>query len=70
MTISNFQCVMAYDDLREWIREADRLGELRTVKGASWKGDIGQASDLVIREDDDRRRARGIRSTSCEGTAR
>ena len=52
MTISNFHHAMAYDDLREWLREADRLGELRTVKGASWKGDIGQAADLVIREDD------------------
>ena len=52
MTRSNFHCEMPYDDLRDWLREADRLGELRTVKGASWKGDIGQAADLVIREDD------------------
>lgn len=52
MTLSNFRHEMAYDDLREWLREADRLGELRTVLNASWKADMGQIADLVIREDD------------------
>jgi UbiD family decarboxylase len=41
-----------YSDLREWLREADKLGELKTVLGASWKDEIGLASDVVIPSDD------------------
>jgi UbiD family decarboxylase len=41
-----------YSDLREWIREAERLGELRTVLGASWQEEIGLAADVVIPADD------------------
>jgi 4-hydroxy-3-polyprenylbenzoate decarboxylase len=37
-----------YGDLREWMREAERLGELRTVVGASWQEEIGLAADVVI----------------------
>jgi len=41
-----------YNDLREWLREADRLGELKTVLGASWQEEIGLAADVVIPSDD------------------
>jgi len=41
-----------YSDLREWIREAERLGELRTVSGASWQEEIGLAADVVVPADD------------------
>jgi UbiD family decarboxylase len=41
-----------YNDLREWLSEADRLGELKTVLGASWQEEIGLASDVVIPSDD------------------
>lgn len=41
-----------YSDLREWIREAERMGELRTVLGASWQEEIGLAADVVIPADD------------------
>jgi 4-hydroxy-3-polyprenylbenzoate decarboxylase len=41
-----------YNDLREWMREAERLGELRTVLGASWQEEIGLAADVVIPRDD------------------
>ena len=41
-----------YNDLREWLAEADKLGELKTVLGASWQEDIGLASDVVIPSDD------------------
>jgi UbiD family decarboxylase len=41
-----------YNDLREWLREAEKLGELRTVIGASWQEEIGLASDVVIPSDD------------------
>jgi UbiD family decarboxylase len=40
-----------YDDLREWIAEADRLGELRHVKGANWQEEIGMAAELVSHAD-------------------
>ncbi len=39
----NLRHTLVYQDLREWIAEADRLGELRDVKGASWEQDIGLA---------------------------
>ena len=41
-----------YGDLREWLRETDKLGELKTVLGASWQEEIGLASDVVIPSDD------------------
>ena len=41
-----------YSDLREWLRETDKLGELKTVLGASWQEEIGLASDVVIPSDD------------------
>ncbi|MBI4291147.1 MAG: UbiD family decarboxylase, partial [Betaproteobacteria bacterium] len=37
----------AYEDLRGWIEQAEKLGELRRVKGASWQEDIGMAAELV-----------------------
>lgn len=51
MTLSNFACNLVYDDLRDWLKEAERLGELRTVEGASWEEDIGLAAEAVIKED-------------------
>jgi len=49
---SNVAGHIAYDDLREWLVLADRLGEVRTVKGASWQEDIGLAAEAVLREED------------------
>lgn len=46
---SNFTPSIVYDDLREWITQADRLGEVRHVKGASWQEDIGLAAEAVLR---------------------
>ena len=43
---------LAYDDLRDWIAEADRLGELRHVSGASWQEEIGMAAEVVSHADD------------------
>ena len=48
----NLQHGFAYQDLREWIAEADRLGELRVVTGASWQQDIGLACTLMKYSDD------------------
>jgi 4-hydroxy-3-polyprenylbenzoate decarboxylase len=41
-----------YGDLREWMEEAERLGELRRVTGASWQEEIGLAADVVVPRDD------------------
>jgi 4-hydroxy-3-polyprenylbenzoate decarboxylase len=49
---SNLQPSIAYDDLREWMSHADRLGELRHVKGASWQEDIGLAAEAILRAED------------------
>jgi len=40
---------IAYDDLREWLSEAERLGEVRLVRGANWQEDIGLAAEAVLR---------------------
>jgi 4-hydroxy-3-polyprenylbenzoate decarboxylase len=46
---NNFKPHIAYDDLREWLSYAERLGEVRTVKGANWEEDIGLAAEAVLR---------------------
>ena len=43
---------IAYDDLREWLSEAKRLGEVRIVCGANWQEDIGLAAEAVLRAED------------------
>jgi UbiD family decarboxylase len=40
-----------YDDLRGWLAEAERLGELKVVRGATWQEDIGMATELVSHSD-------------------
>ena len=47
--MSNVRAGIAYDDLREWLSHAERLGEVRHVKGASWQEDIGLAAEAVLR---------------------
>jgi 4-hydroxy-3-polyprenylbenzoate decarboxylase len=46
---SNLAAHIAYDDLREWLVLAERLGEVRTVTDASWQEDIGLAAEAVLR---------------------
>ncbi len=43
---------VGYDDLRGWLAAAEKLGEVRIVKGASWQKEIGMAADLVMHSDD------------------
>ncbi len=40
-----------YEDLREWIAQAEKLGEVQVVAGASWQEEIGLAADLVMHSD-------------------
>src|ERR1700752_3977531 len=46
---SNTKGEIPYDDLREGLSQAERLGEVRTVRGASWQEDIGLAAEAVLR---------------------
>src|SRR5262249_18792229 len=39
---------LAFTDLREWMAEAQKLGEVRAVKGLSWQSDIGMAAEVVL----------------------
>jgi len=48
----NFTAHIAYDDLREWLDYAERLGEVRHVSTASWQEDIGLAAEAVLRHED------------------
>jgi UbiD family decarboxylase len=40
-----------YEDLREWLEEAEKLGEVKYVKGASWERDIGMAAEVVLHDE-------------------
>ena len=40
-----------YEDLRGWMAEVEKLGELRHVKGASWQEEIGMAAELVMHDE-------------------
>src|SRR5579863_8828513 len=46
---SNVTAAIAYDDLRQWLAHAERLGEVRHVSGASWQEDIGLAAEAILR---------------------
>src|SRR5207244_6499766 len=46
---SNVAAHIAYDDLREWLALAERMGEVRTVRVASWQQDIGLAAEAILR---------------------
>lgn len=40
-----------YEDLREWLAEAQKLDEVKIVKGASWERDIGMATEVVLHDE-------------------
>src|SRR5438552_1192594 len=49
---SNTAPHLAYHDLRQWLGEAQRLGEVRQVKGLAWQTEIGMVSEMAVRRDD------------------
>ncbi len=51
MSGRNLQHKFTYEDLREWIEEADKLGEVRYVDGLSWEREIGMATELLQHSD-------------------
>jgi hypothetical protein len=48
---SNFAPHLAYHDLRKWIEEAHKLGEIKEVNGLSWQHDIGMVSEMALHDD-------------------
>lgn len=48
----NARCVIPYHDLRSWLHEAERLGEVTHVTGAGVEEEIGAAAQLVMRSDE------------------
>ncbi len=43
----NLKVNVPFDDLRGWIEEADKLGELRLADGYDWQEQIGMAAELL-----------------------
>ncbi len=39
-----------FRDLREWLQEAEKLGQVKVAKGAHWNGEIGAITELVHRQ--------------------
>src|SRR3984957_7439609 len=50
-SIADLRPALAYRDLREWIEEARKLGEIREAKGLSWEKDIGMASEVILHDE-------------------
>src|SRR5215470_14144016 len=48
---SNVAPRLAYGDLRQWLEEARRLGEVKDVSGLSWQDDIGLVSGVAMHDD-------------------
>jgi 4-hydroxy-3-polyprenylbenzoate decarboxylase len=48
---SNVQARLCYDDLRQWLEEARRLGEVKDVSGLSWEKDIGLVAGIALHDD-------------------
>ena len=48
---SNVAARIAYDDLRGWIDQARRLGEVKEVSGLTWEQDIGMVSEIALHDD-------------------
>src|ERR1700751_2214495 len=48
---SNVEPRVVYDDLRQWIEEARKLGEVREVKGLDWQNEIGMVAEMAVPDD-------------------
>lgn len=46
---ANDKAVIAYDDLREWLVHAERLGEVKTLSGCTWQEDMGLVAEAILR---------------------
>jgi UbiD family decarboxylase len=41
---------MSYRDLREWLQQVEKLGELKTIEGADWDLEIGAIIEMARKE--------------------
>src|SRR5262245_58587330 len=48
---SNVAPRLAYDDLRQWLNEARKLGEVRDASGLNWQQEIGAVSSVAMHDD-------------------
>ena len=48
----NLKVNVPYDDLRQWMAESDKLGELKRANGYNWQEQIGMAAELLQHRDD------------------
>ena len=44
---TDIEANVSYSDLREWMVEAEKLGELRVAEGYNWQKEIGMAAELL-----------------------
>ncbi|MGH7248330.1 MAG: hypothetical protein ACREH9_09515, partial [Pseudomonadota bacterium] len=49
---SNTAPYLPYHDLRQWLEEAKKLGEVREVAGLSYERDIGMVAEMSAHADD------------------
>jgi UbiD family decarboxylase len=48
---TNVGARMTYEDMREWIKEAEKLGELKVVNGLNWETEIGEVAEVVLHDE-------------------
>ena len=48
---SNVAPRLVYDDLRQWLEEARRLGEVKDVSGLDWQSDIGAVTEMAAHDE-------------------
>src|SRR5260221_11128870 len=48
---SNLEPPLCYDDLRQWLEEARKLGEVKELSGLTWQQDIGMVASAAAHDD-------------------
>jgi 3-polyprenyl-4-hydroxybenzoate decarboxylase len=48
---SNLEPRLPHDDLRQWLEQARKLGEVKDVSGLSWQEDIGIVAGVAMHDD-------------------
>ena len=51
MADDNLKHQFAYTDLRGWIAEADKLGEVKHINGLNWEREIGMVTEMLHHTD-------------------
>jgi len=41
---------MGYEDLRDWLSQVDRIGEVLRLSGADWNLEVGALCEIIVRE--------------------